>query len=439
MRPDVARDIELLNADCTCITLDRDALCRALEAIVGDPEFCHGFAATHPHLLSAQPMFLSLQHAERMRAIIDAIESVARLPSYHEAVFSYAPEIARFQPGPAGVFMGYDFHLGPDGPRLIEINTNAGGALINAYLLQAQHACCTEMVVQAAAQLDPKALCDSFVANFESEWRRQGRTEALQTIAIIDRAPKDQFLYPEFVLFERLFEAHRLAAVIAAPEEMTHRDRTLWHGERRIDLVYNRLTDVAFAEPESHVLRSAYLAGDVVVTPNPRAHALFANKRNLALLTDETLLRRWGVADAQSSTLLAGIPQTVVITPAAAEELWARRNTLFFKPSAGFGSKAAYRGDKLTRKVWADILASDYVAQEIVRPSTRTIAIDGGIHSLKADLRAYTYDGHVQLFAARLYQGQTTNFRTPGGGFAPVFVSGSASATCRAASRDAEV
>jgi len=27
----------------------------------------------------------------------------------------------------------------------------------------------------------------------------------------------------------------------------------------------------------------------------------------------------------------------------------------------------------------------------------------------------------VQWVAARLYQGQTTNFRTPGGGFAPVY------------------
>ena len=40
---------------------------------------------------------------------------------------------------------------------------------------------------------------------------------------------------------------------------------------------------------------------------------------------------------------------------------------------------------------------------------------------MKADIRAFVYQGSVQLFAARLYQGQTTNFRTPGGGFAPVF------------------
>jgi hypothetical protein len=40
---------------------------------------------------------------------------------------------------------------------------------------------------------------------------------------------------------------------------------------------------------------------------------------------------------------------------------------------------------------------------------------------LKFDLRDYTYDGQVQWVAARLYQGQTTNFRTPGGGVAPVY------------------
>jgi hypothetical protein len=48
--------------------------------------------------------------------------------------------------------------------------------------------------------------------------------------------------------------------------------------------------------------------------------------------------------------------------------------------------------------------------------------VDGVRTRLKFDLRAYTYDGQVQLLTARTYSGQTTNFRTPGGGFAPVFV-----------------
>jgi hypothetical protein len=41
---------------------------------------------------------------------------------------------------------------------------------------------------------------------------------------------------------------------------------------------------------------------------------------------------------------------------------------------------------------------------------------------LKFDVRAYAYAGRVQLLAARIYAGQTTNFRTAGGGFAPVVV-----------------
>jgi hypothetical protein len=37
-------------------------------------------------------------------------------------------------------------------------------------------------------------------------------------------------------------------------------------------------------------------------------------------------------------------------------------------------------------------------------------------------VRLYTYAGEVLLAAARIYQGQATNFRTPGGGFAPILV-----------------
>ena len=35
-----------------------------------------------------------------------------------------------------------------------------------------------------------------------------------------------------------------------------------------------------------------------------------------AALTDETVLRSWGVPEAHLSTLLGGIPRTIVVTPA---------------------------------------------------------------------------------------------------------------------------
>jgi len=50
------------------------------------------------------------------------------------------------------------------------------------------------------------------------------------------------------------------------------------------------------------------------------------------------------------------------------------------------------------------------------------IKLDGAPVARKTDVRLFVYDGQALLTAARLYQGQTTNFRTPGGGFAPVFV-----------------
>ena len=57
----------------------------------------------------------------------------------------------------------------------------------------------------------------------------------------------------------------------------------------------------------------------------------------------------------------------------------------------------------------------------LVPPGIRVTREEGVPRTLKLDLRNYVYDGKVQLVAARLYQGQTTNFRTAGGGFAPVF------------------
>ncbi len=417
-----AGDIEHLNADCACITLDVEALCKATEEIVGDAAFCRDLADTHPHLLSAQPIFLSAGHSVEMRETIHAIETVTRLPAYREAVLSYAPQIARIDTGPIGVFMGYDFHIGQDGPRLIEINTNAGGALINAYLLMAQRACCSQMEIAGSPHMRADEIEQRFIASFEAEWSLLGRCQPLRSIAIVDDAPSTQYLYPEFVLFQRLFQKHGLTAVISAPEELTVKDGKLWRAGEIIDLAYNRLTDFALSTPAARSLREAYLSHAAAITPNPRAHALFADKRNLDLLSDPLRLRDLGVEPTLVATLAMGIPRTELVTRNAADDLWSRRNKLFFKPCAGYGGKAAYRGDKVTRKVWEAILGGNYVAQEIVPPSARAISVDDKVRSMKVDLRNYVYAGEVQLVAARIYEGQTTNFRTRGGGFAPVFV-----------------
>jgi hypothetical protein len=131
-------------------------------------------------------------------------------------------------------------------------------------------------------------------------------------------------------------------------------------------------------------------------------------------------LKHWGLAQNHLDVLRASVPATVIVSPNHADVLWRDRRNLFFKPARGDGSKAAYRGDKVTRKVWAEIIEGEYVAQSYAAAGTRVVQIDETRVELKVDTRLYTFAGTLLLAAARLYQGQTTNMRTPGGKFAPV-------------------
>ena len=411
---------ERLNQECFCITLDRDALCQALEREVGDSDFCSTFIKSRPHLFSNAPVFLSESDTGGMARIVNAIEAVTRLPAYQNAVLSWAPDIARREFGPRGVFMGYDFHLAADGPKLIEINTNAGGAFLNALLAKAQLACCSEIEV-AMSRSEAVGFEAAVLRMFQREWVLQRGVGAPRRIAIVDDRPEEQYLYPEFVVAQRFFLKHGIEAMIADAGTLRYERSQLLVGNDPIDLVYNRLVDFALERPEHGALRAAYENNAVVVTPNPRAHALYADKRNLSLLSDQAALRAWGLS-AEFIADLGGVPRTVLVTPDNAQRLWDGRKRLFFKPAGGHGSKAVYRGDKVTKGVWAEIIRGGYVAQEYAAPSERMVKLDGSPAARKTDVRLYVYDGQVLLTAARLYQGQTTNFRTPGGGFAPIFV-----------------
>lgn len=412
---------EWLNHDCFCVDIDATRIWRAVD------EAAHGvissklLAAGRPHLFSSAPVFISQTQLAAMEAVAGAVESVAASRAFQATVLEGASQIAVVDKGPRGAFMGYDFHLTADGPKLIEVNTNAGGAFLNAVLAQAQLACCPEVAAVVAA--DPLAAFEEAVwAMFEAEWALAGRAGRPGVVAIVDDAPTDQYLYPEFLLAQAFFERRGVETIIVDPAVLTFADGRLTAGGVDIDLVYNRLVDFGFATPAAAALRAAYLADAVVVTPNPHNHALLADKRNLALLSDTERLAELGISTALRTVLAAAVLRTRPVTESSADALWAERRSLFFKPAAGHAGKAVYRGDKLTRGVWATILQGGYVAQDFAAPSERRVQIEGAPQARKMDVRLYTYAGKTLLAAARLYSGQTTNFRTPGGGFAPVIV-----------------
>jgi hypothetical protein len=420
--PQAARDaIEALNAGCFCISVDPLVLRSQLEADADTRGLYDRLATTHAYLFAKSPIFVSRENVAAMESLVEAAESVIALPQYREKVLAWAPAIARFEPGTSGVLMGYDFHVTPEGPRLIEVNTNAGGAFLNAALARAQQACCEPVLSVLREPVAAEALEDALHAMFEAEWGRARGSESLRRIAIVDERPVEQYLYPEFLLAAQLFRRHGVEAVICDPSALEYREGGLRDVSGRIDLVYNRLTDFALEAPAHAALRSAYIDGATVLTPHPRAHALHADKRNLAVLSDAAQLASWGVEATRIDVLRRMVPHTQIVDPAHGDALWAARKGLFFKPVAGYGGKAAYRGDKLTRRTWSEILAGSYVAQQVVPASERSVQVDGESVRLKLDVRCYTYDGRVLMLAARLYQGQTTNFRTPGGGFATVF------------------
>lgn len=403
-----------VNRKCLCKTLDKDRLFLELARELGGESILN----SRPHLFSHTSLYMAFEDLVKIKKVIAAVEEILALDKFQHLVLSSANAVASKTMGPAGVCMGYDFHLTVDGPKLIEINTNAGGALLNLILARAQVACCEGVELP----YDLAGLEKKIIEMFFQEWRFQKGNEDLRVMAIVDEKPSEQYLYPEFQLFAKLFKKFGLDCLILDPKDLTVTDSGLYHQDTKIDLVYNRLTDFYFELPESAALKEAYLNNKVVVTPNPHHHTLYANKLNLEVLTDGARLREMGVSEEMIETLLSGIPKTLKLTENNKAFLWANRKRYFFKPATGYGSKAAYRGDKLTHRVWEEINQGLYVAQEIAPPGLRMVKVGEEESELKQDLRAYTYQGHVQLLAARLYAGQTTNFRTLGGGFAPVFL-----------------
>ncbi|MGJ8528281.1 hypothetical protein [Maritalea sp.] len=373
------------------------------------------------HLFSATPMFVSNGNYENMLAQVQTLEAVIANPQFAQHVRENSPAIASVASKTHGVLMGYDFHVDERGPRLIEINTNAGGALLVDALYRAQDVCCWNGDPVNNAELD-----NDIVEMFQNEWSAAGRAGTPKTIAIVDEQIEDQFLYPEFLMFAQILQAAGITPILSSPEDLSFRYNKLWHDDTLIDLVYNRSVDFYFEQENHSALKQAFTQDSAVITPSPAHHALYAAKQNLTILSDARALEQLGAPPEQIAGLEL-LPKTVSVTSLNADELWGQRKALFFKPVSGHGGKAVYRGDKLTKKVWSQILLSNYVAQELARPEMRNaksenIDIDIDRNALKSDVRLYTYSGRVLLGAARLYQGQTTNFRTEGGGFAPLYV-----------------
>ena len=366
---------------------------------------------------------LSPEHFATIEHTVELAFRLGHSPAFEALVDAEADPIARIAPGNTGVFMGYDFHITADGPRLIEINTNAGGALLNG--LHTRSLCDPEKLACLCQGLLPvETLQECILQTFLEEYEAaRGPGQRPRRIAIADHLPHQQFLHPEFELIAAGLVRNGLPTEICDTADLIAvKDGLMLRGQP-IDLVYLRDTDFLLSTVRAAGVRTAYQAGQVVVTPSPREHHLLANKRRLCLLSSAESLKDLGFDSADAQILATIVPETRTLANLGAERAWVERRRWVFKPEAAFGSRAVYRGDKITRGRFDEIIADpSYIAQRRVDPGVVEVETIEGPRKMKFDVRAYAYRDRVLLLGARVYQGQVTNLRSPGGGFSAICV-----------------
>jgi len=276
-----------------------------------------------------------------------------------------------------------DFHWSSAENRikLIEANTNAAFMGLSIPLYQS---------AELSSELTTDDLCSQFL-----EITQSTNSTAKESLAIVDENPPTQGLYIEFLFYKKIFSKEFESVQILDPKQLTGQE----------SCVYNRLTDFYFENLENQRLQNLWMSKLRKVTPNPDDYRIFADKTNII---------QW----SRNPNLSENIAKLEVVTNENKEEVWSKRKGLFFKPNQSFGAKMTYRGGSISRKHFEQLLElKSALAQEFI-PAPELSTLANG--NLKYDLRFYFFKGKVTQSVARLYQGQVTNSKTPGGGFAPI-------------------
>jgi len=415
------KNIHKLNRDCYCFPLDREIIDQGFQTRVPEAlEQCR----LRENLFAGTGVLLDSSDVKLMTGVIETIESLVHSKQYLTDKLRRTPLLAEWQRVSGdGMIMSYDFHINDHGPKLIEVNTNAGGAFVIKELLSV-----TESVYPPCCGFGPLAMSrERLHTMLQTEWISSGREGAPGTAVIVDDNPEEQYLYPDMQIAKNYFEVSGVKTLIADTHELKFRNGFLHCRDEVVDIVYNRSTDFTLQSDVNEAMLNAALCGAALVAPNPFHHALYADKSNFIDWTDGNRQLQYELSTAQSALLIAHLPETRLLSMENAVDLYKERKRLFFKPVDGYGGKAVYRGDKITRGTWQQLLeavssGSRYIAQSTVAPTLRAVDSNGEQARLKYDVRIYTLGGEPLIAAARMYQGQTTNFRTEGGGLAPVYV-----------------
>lgn len=296
------------------------------------------------------------------------------------------------KPDNYSVCMSYDFHINSAGKlELIEINTNAAflalGLDLYAYF----------NLPNVAGEFNTSSLIQMYLHELELCKAKD------KSIAIVDENPEQQRLYLEFLIYKNLFLKNNIKSEIFNFTEIDQ--------YKKYSLVYNRYTDFYLQDSKSFEIKKLFNERLLNLSPQPYEYFLLADKQRLLDWNQQSDI-------AKPASLLS----LYDLGTENKDKVWSERKQLFFKPKTSFGSKQAYKGASMSRKVFDEVFNSNFIAQQFSSPSTVKVELNGATQEFKYDLRCFAYKNELQLIIARLYQGQTTNLKTIGGGFACVKV-----------------
>ena len=348
-------------------------------------------------IASQNPVSIPRTDFEAMLRFAKTIYSLKHNQAYVDKLESQLPEAAKIRPDTPGILMGFDFHLTPNGPKLIEINNNAGGLYIGHGWLP-----------QPKMDAMPGDIDSRLLSMFPDAWK---------SIAIVDEAIESQFMYPEMQAYGRLLEADSRRVFLASPEDLELKADGLYIDDVRMDAIYNRHTDFYLESSAMQHIRAAYLTGQVQLNPHPRSYALLGDKSRMSDWWHEGVLE--GVASEDEIAQIRSIvPETHLMHEYDLDTAWSERKAWVFKPSARHGGKGVLLGTGISRKRFDALDVDETVMQRFI-PASK---IEINSNSFKFDVRLYTQGKRLIALAGRAWQGQVTNFRTEGSGWVPLEV-----------------
>jgi hypothetical protein len=301
------------------------------------------------------------------------------------------------------LLLSYDVHPGPDGPLLIEVNTNAGGLLTAIRAARNGNECC--------ADWEQGRLERRFVELFRRDLLAPSPA-ATGVLAIVDDALDAQPLLPEMHGIARLLRPYAREVLVVDAAELTYADGRLRRGATPIDRIYWRSTDFLLEQPGHAAIRRAVDEGATALGPSPAAYAAIADKRRLLDWSAAPVL----VRDAESGQSFR-VAEARLLGSRPLARWHAERGDWVFKPASGYASRGVYVGKNISRQK-LEQLPGEYLAQRYApHPKVQRAGVDW-----KYDLRFFADRGEVIGAVARVFQGQVVGMRAPGSGFAPVRV-----------------